>query len=63
MRRISNLFLALSLGLALFSCTNRSDDGRVLNMALGDDIKSMDPAQNYDTVGNTVTPLINETLF
>ncbi|RZA07489.1 MAG: hypothetical protein EOP11_07550 [Proteobacteria bacterium] len=63
MRRISNLVLSLGLALTLFSCTNSSDDGRVLNMALGDDIKSMDPAQNYDTVGNTVTPLINETLF
>jgi oligopeptide transport system substrate-binding protein len=63
MFRTLKLLPILALALSLSACTGGGNDGRVLNLALGDDIKSMDPAQNYDTVGNTVTPLINETLF
>lgn len=63
MFRTLKLIPLLVLSLALAACTGGGNDGRVLNLPLGDDIKSMDPAQNYDTVGNTVTPLVNETLF
>lgn len=57
------LISALLIVLALSACTRSEDNGRVLNMVLGDDVKSLDPAQCYDTVSNTVMPLANETLL
>ena len=64
MFKLRKLIPALALALTLTACTGGgNDDGRVLNLALGDDVKSLDPAQNYDTVSNTVMPLANEALF
>lgn len=57
-------FLALAFALVLSACTSQQDDSRkTLNLGLGDDVKSLDPALCYDTVSNTVMPLAMESLF
>lgn len=57
---------ALATTAFTFGCTNRNDGagaGKTLNLSLGDDVKSMDPALCYDTVSNSVMPLAMESLF
>lgn len=57
-------FLAVAFALVLSACTSQQDDSRkTLNLGLGDDVKSLDPALCYDTVSNTVMPLAMESLF
>jgi ABC-type transport system substrate-binding protein len=57
-------FLALAFALVLSACTSQQDDSKkTLNLGLGDDVKSLDPALCYDTVSNTVMPLAMESLF
>ena len=54
----------LSLTLLLAACTGSQEEkGKVLHLALGDSIKSLDPALCYDTVSNSVMPLAMESLF
>jgi oligopeptide transport system substrate-binding protein len=65
MKRISWLLLAaFSLG-ALAGCTGKQADDSVkqINLSLGDDAKSLDPALCYDTVSNTIMPMAMESLF
>lgn len=61
MRKLALVFICLLAA----SCTGRKEDDSVktLNLALGDDMKSLDPALCYDTVSNTVMPMAMETLF
>lgn len=51
--------------LTLLACTPKAQDDKVktANFALGDDVKSLDPALCYDTVSNTVMPLAIEGLY
>jgi oligopeptide transport system substrate-binding protein len=49
---------------ALSACTTRhADVGKVLNLVLGDDVKTLDPASAYDSVSLTVMPLALESLY
>jgi oligopeptide transport system substrate-binding protein len=54
-----------TLGVSLSACTKKEpDDGRkFMNLSLGDDVKSLDPALAYDSVSLTVMPLALESLF
>lgn len=64
MRLLSTLIAVLVLTLGFTACTKRADEtGKVLNFALGDDTKSLDPALAYDSVSLTVMPLALESLF
>lgn len=51
--------------LSLMACTPKAQDEKVktVNLSLGDDVKTLDPALCYDTVSNTVMPLAIEGLF
>lgn len=64
MKLKSFLFMMMA-ALAFSACTRReADTGRkVLNLPLGDDVKSLDPALAYDSVSLTVMPLAMESLF
>ncbi len=62
--KVSILF-PLSLLLAIAGCTKREDDSnlQVLHIFLKDDVKSLDPANAYDTVSLDILPSIMETLY
>lgn len=57
--------IVLLASLSVFSCTKKDDDSgrKVMNLSLGDDVKSLDPALAYDSVSLTVMPLALESLF
>ncbi|MGZ3695908.1 MAG: ABC transporter substrate-binding protein, partial [Bdellovibrionota bacterium] len=61
---MKRFLVSLLVALSLAACTTRhADEGRVLNLVLGDDVKSLDPASAYDSVSLTVMPLALESLF
>lgn len=64
MFRFTWLVLVLA-SLSIFSCTKKEDDSgrKVMNLSLGDDVKSLDPAIAYDSVSLSVMPLAIESLF
>lgn len=63
MFRASWLFVFLAVCLA--SCTQKEDTSgrKVMNLSLGDDVKSLDPSLAYDSVSLSVMPLAMESLF
>jgi oligopeptide transport system substrate-binding protein len=65
-KTLNSFFLALSLALSLSACTSgnkANDTSRTMQLAIGDDVKSLDPALAYDSVSLTVMPLAMESLF
>jgi oligopeptide transport system substrate-binding protein len=56
--------LALSFAISFSSCTKRDENvGNVLRIVLKDDVKTLDPANAYDSVSWEVMPEIYDTLL
>ena len=58
-------FLGLSLvAFSFMACTHRgAENDNILKVALKDDVKSLDPANAYDTISLDVLPSIEESLY
>jgi oligopeptide transport system substrate-binding protein len=65
MKKLTKLFLpALALMVSLSACTSKEEvQGNVLRVGLKDDVKTLDPANMYDSVGGEVLPQILDTLL
>jgi oligopeptide transport system substrate-binding protein len=63
--RILLAAIAVAGSLSFSACTQGKDEiqGKLLSLALNDDVKSLDPALAYDSISLEVMPLINESLF
>lgn len=63
--RIILTALAVVGSLSFSACTQRKDEiqGKLLSLALNDDVKSLDPAIAYDAISLEVLPMINESLL
>lgn len=60
------LVLASAIAAGSTGCTRKAAENpnhKVLNLALGDDVKSLDPAIAYDSVSLTVVPMAMESLY
>ena len=61
---MKRFLIPLLCALFLTACTQKAvNEGKVMNLVLGDDCKSLDPALAYDSVSLTVMPLALESLF
>ncbi len=62
---MKNLIFILCLGAILLgnSCTRKNGDENVLNVPLTGEISTLDPANSYDTVSNSIVYQVYEQLF
>jgi len=67
MKKFTLLLVSLFMCVAILNaCTKREAENpnyKVLQFPLGDDVKTLDPSNAYDTVSLTVMPLAMESLF
>ncbi|MBS1959569.1 MAG: hypothetical protein JST80_08875 [Bdellovibrionales bacterium] len=67
MKKLNPLFLPVILALtslAISSCTKKEEEqSNILRIGLKDDVKTLDPANMYDSVGAEVLPQIMESLL
>ncbi len=57
------MLIIATMGLAGTSCTKKAQVGNMLRQAIKDDVKTLDPANAYDSVSWTVLPNIYDTLL
>ena len=63
-KKLLGLVMVLALALVWSGCTKKNENsGNTLRIALKDDVKTLDPANEYDSVGAEVLPEIMDTLL
>ncbi len=57
------VFALITVSSIISGCTKKEGPGNVLRVALKDDVKTLDPANEYDSIGNEVLPNIMESFL